>query len=53
MLKTKLNLESQTISRIQAAEKEINKLEAEIMFCLIKNPHIYKGFQNSTDRYRF
>ncbi len=28
----------QTLSRIQIAEKEINELEAEIIFCLIKNP---------------
>ena len=49
----KIKTKTQTISRIQAAEKEINKLEAEIMFCLIKNPSIYKGLQSSTNRYRF
>ena len=45
MLKTKLKPRTQTISRIQAAEKEINKLEAEIMFCLIKNPIFIKDFK--------
>jgi hypothetical protein len=33
------------MSRIQVAEKEINKLEAEIMFCLIKNPVFIKEFK--------
>ena len=34
-----------TISRIQASEQEIEKLEAEIMFCLIKNPTFIKDFK--------
>ena len=36
---------SETISRIKVAEKEINKLEAEIMFCLIKNPIFIKDLK--------
>ena len=38
----KIKPRTQTISRIQAAESEISKLEAEIMFCLIKNPKFIK-----------
>ena len=41
----KIKPRARTISRIQAAEKEINKLEAEIMFCLIKNPKFIKDLK--------
>ena len=34
-----------TVSPIQASENEIEKLEAEIMFCLIKNPILIKNFR--------
>ena len=37
--------EKKTISRIQTSEKEIEKLEAEIMFCLIKNPTFINEFK--------
>ncbi len=43
--KNKIKPRTQTISRIQAAEKEISKLEAEIMFCLIKNPSFIEDFK--------
>ena len=41
----KIKPRTQTISRIQAAESEISKLEAEIMFCLIKNPKFIKDLK--------
>ena len=34
-----------TLSRIQASEKEIEKLEAEIMYCLTKNPVFINDFR--------
>ncbi len=37
--------EKKTISRIQTSEKEIEKLEAEVMFCLIKNPTFINEFK--------
>ena len=46
IVENKFKTKTQTISRIQAAEKEINKLEAEIMFCLIKNPILIKDFKS-------
>ena len=39
-----INIKKNTLSRIQASEKEIEKLEAEIMFCLIKNPTFIHDF---------
>ena len=45
IVENKIKTKTQTISRIQAAEKEIHKLEAEIMFCLIKNPIFLKDFK--------
>ncbi len=33
----RIKTKKKTLSRVQASEKEIEKLEAEIMFCLIKN----------------
>ena len=41
----KIKKERKTISRIQASEKEIEKLEAEVMFCLIKNPSFINEFK--------
>ena len=41
----KIKTNKQKLSHIQAAEKEINKLEAEIMFCLIKNPTFIHNFK--------
>ena len=41
----KIKPKKQTLSRIQASEKEIEKLEAEIMFCLIKNPKLIEDFR--------
>ena len=35
------------MSRVQASEKEIEMLEAEIMFCLIKNPTFIKDFKET------
>ena len=46
IVENKFKAKTQTISSIQAAEKEINKLEAEIMFCLIKNPIFIKDFKS-------
>ena len=41
----RIETKRQTVSRIQASEKEIEKLEAEIMFCLIKNPFLIEDFR--------
>ena len=41
----KINIKKKTMSRVQASEKEIEMLEAEIMFCLIKNPTFIKDFK--------
>ena len=41
----RIETKRQTLSRIQASEKEIEKLEAEIMFCLIKNPVLIEDFR--------
>ncbi len=41
----KIKSKKKSISRIQVSEKEIEKLEAEIMFCLIKNPIFIKDFK--------
>ena len=43
----KINIKKKTISRVQASEKEIEMLEAEIMFCLIKNPTFIKDFKET------
>ncbi len=43
----KMNIKKKTMSRVQASEKEIAMLEAEIMFCLIKNPTFIKDFRES------
>ena len=41
----KINTKKKKLNRIQASEKEIEKLEAEIMFCLIKNPIFVQDFR--------
>ena len=41
----KIKSQRKTTSPIQASETEIEKLEAEIMFCLIKNPMLIKDFR--------
>ena len=41
----KLKAKKKTLTRIQASEKEIEKLEAEIIFCLIKNPIFIQDFK--------
>ena len=41
----RIKIRKKTLSRIQASEKEIEKLEAEIMFCLIKNPIFIDDFR--------
>ena len=41
----KIKSKRKTVSPIQASENEIEKLEAEIMFCLIKNPILIKDFR--------
>ena len=41
----KIKPRTQTISRMQLSESEISKLEAEIMFCLIKNPKFIKDLK--------
>ena len=43
----KINIKKKTMSRVQASEKEIEMLEAEIMFCLIKNPTFIKDFKET------
>ena len=43
----KINIKKKTMSRVQASEKEIEMLEAEIMFCLIKNPIFIKDFKET------
>ena len=43
----KINVKKKTMSRVQASEKEIEMLEAEIMFCLIKNPNLIKDFKET------
>ncbi len=43
--KNKFKGKRKTVSPIQASETEIEKLEAEIMFCLIKNPILIKDFR--------
>ena len=43
----KINIKKKTMSRVQASEKEIEMLEAEIMFCLIKNPTLIKDFKET------
>ena len=43
----KINIKTKTMSRVQASEKEIEMLEAEIMFCLIKNPTFIKDFKET------
>ncbi len=43
----KININKKTISHIQASEKEIEKLEAEIIFCLIKNPTFIQDFKEA------
>ena len=43
----KINIKKKTMSRVQASEKEIEMLEAEIMFCLIKNPNLIKEFRET------
>ncbi len=44
---SKTNIKKKTMSRVQASEKEIEMLEAEIMFCLIKNPTFIKDFRDA------
>ena len=43
----KINIKKKTMSHVQASEKEIEMLEAEIMFCLIKNPTFIKDFKET------
>ena len=43
----KIKIKKKTMSRVQASEKEIEMLEAEIMFCLIKNPTFIKDFKET------
>ena len=43
----KIRIKKKTMSRVQASEKEIEMLEAEIMFCLIKNPTFIKDFKET------
>ena len=43
----KINIKKKTMSHVQASEKEIEMLEAEIMFCLIKNPNLIKEFRET------
>ena len=43
----KINIKKKTMSRVQASEKEIEMLEAEIMFCLIKNPTFIKDLKET------
>lgn len=42
---SQIKTKKKTFTRIQASEKEIEKLEAEIMFCLIKNPTFIDDFR--------
>ena len=42
-----------SMSHIQTSEKEIVKLEAEIMFCLIKNPQFVKDFKEDLSNLEF
>ena len=42
---SRIKTKKKTLTRIQASEKEIEKLEAEIMFCLIKNPTFIDDFR--------
>ena len=43
----KINIKKKTMSRVQASEKEIEMLEAEIIFCLIKNPNLINDFRET------
>ena len=43
----KINIKKKTMSHVQASEKEIEMLEAEIMFCLIKNPTLIEDFKET------
>ena len=43
----KINIKKKTMSHVQASEKEIEMLEAEIMFCLIKNPTFIEDFKEA------
>ena len=44
--KNKNTVQKNTQSSIQASEREIEKLEAEIIFCLAKNPEIIKELKD-------
>ena len=43
----KTSSKKKNVSHVQASEKQIEKLEAEIMFCLIKNPTFIKDFKET------
>ena len=43
----KINIKKKTMSRVQASEKEIEMLEAEIIICLIKNPNLINDFKET------